>query len=139
MAVLAACGGKSDPVDEFNTTTVTLPDGYVIRAEVMRKREDMMRGMMFRNSLAGDRGMLFVHGSPGKYTYYMYQVKIPLDIIWLDSRHKVVELSENTPPCKTKASQCPLYGGNQEALIALELPGGGAKKHGIRPGVTIEF
>jgi len=69
----------------------------------------------------------------------MYQVKIPLDIVWLDSRNRVVEVSENTPPCKTKASQCPLYGGNHDAVIVLELPGGGAKKHGIKPGATIDF
>jgi uncharacterized membrane protein (UPF0127 family) len=136
---VTGCSSKSDAVDEFNTTRVTLPDGTVIRAEVMRRQEDMMRGMMFRDSLPEDRGMLFIHGSPGKYTYYMYQVKVPLDIIWLDSRKNVVEISENTPPCKTNASQCPLYGGTKEALVVLELAGGAAKKHGIRPGTRIDF
>jgi uncharacterized membrane protein (UPF0127 family) len=139
FTLLAACGMKPDPLDEFNTTKVTLPDGAVIRAEVLRRQEDIMRGMMFRDSLAEDRGMLFIHGSPGKYKYYMYQVKIPLDIIWLDSRNTVVEMSENTPPCTTKASECPLYGGNHDALIVLELAGGNARKHGIKPGATINF
>jgi uncharacterized protein len=139
LAVLAGCGGNSDAVDEFNTVKVTLPDGAVIRAEVMRNEVDMRRGMMFRDSLAENRGMLFIHGSPGKYTYYMYQVKILLDIIWIDSRNNVVEVSENTPPCTTKASECPVYGGKHDALAVLELAGGVARKHGVKPGATIIF
>jgi uncharacterized protein len=126
-------------VDEYNTTRVTLPDGAVIRAEVMRREEDMRRGMMFRDSLPENRGMLFIHGNTGKYTYFMYQVKLPLDIIWLDSGKNVVEISENTPTCTTNASQCPVYGGTKDALIVLELAAGSAKKHGIRPGTRIDF
>jgi uncharacterized membrane protein (UPF0127 family) len=139
LALLAGCGPGSDAVDEFNTMRVRLPDGAVIRAEVMRTEQDMRRGMMFRDSLAPNRGMLFIHGSPGKYPYWMYQVKIPLDIIWLDSRRRVVEISENTPPCTTKSSECPSYGGTQEALVVLELAGGVARKHGIQTGATIDF
>jgi uncharacterized membrane protein (UPF0127 family) len=139
FVLLAACGSNTDAVDEFNTRKVTLPDGTVIRAEVMRNEKDMMRGMMFRDSLPEDRGMLFIHGSPGKYTYYMYQVKIPLDIIWMDARNTVVEISENTPPCTTNASACPRYGGTKDALVVLELPGGGARKHNIQVGSRIEF
>ena len=139
LALLAGCGTNSDAVDEFNTTKVTLPDGFVIRAEVMRNEVDMRRGMMFRDSVPVDRGMLFIHGSPGKHTYYMYQVKIPLDIIWLDPRNNVVEISENTPPCTTKASECPVYGGKHDALVVLELAGGVARKHGVKPGATIQF
>jgi uncharacterized membrane protein (UPF0127 family) len=140
LVMLAGCSPGSDAIDEFNTTRVRLPDGAVVRAEVMRTEQDMRRGMMFRESLAPNRGMLFIHGSPGKYPYWMYQVKVPLDIIWLDSRKRVVEISENTPPCTTaEASQCPNYGGNHEALIVLELAGGVARKHGIQTGATIDF
>ena len=126
-------------MDEFSTTKVRLPDGTVIRAEVMRKDVDMMRGMMFRESLPEDRGMLFIHGSPGKYQYYMYKVKIPLDIVWMDARKNVVEIAENAQPCTTAASQCPKYGGTKEALIILELAGGAAKKHGVQVGARIDF
>jgi uncharacterized membrane protein (UPF0127 family) len=69
----------------------------------------------------------------------MYQVKIPLDIIWMDGRNNVVEISESTPPCTTNASACPTYGGTKDALVVLELAGGAARKHGIRPGVRIDF
>jgi hypothetical protein len=90
---LAGCGDKPVTLEEYQTQVVTLPDGAKIRAEVMTHPTDMMRGMMFRDSLPEDRGMLFIHGSPGPYPYWMYQVKIPLDIIWMSSEQRIVEIT----------------------------------------------
>jgi uncharacterized membrane protein (UPF0127 family) len=126
-------------LEEFGTRVVTLPDGQRIRAEVMMRPEDMMRGMMFRDSLAPNRGMLFIHDRPGEYTYWMYQVRIPLDIIWMDKNRRIVEMSPNTPPCKTKASQCPSYGGHKEAMMVLELAAGSIEKHHLRVGDVLDF
>ena len=65
----------------------------------------------------------------------MYQVKIPLDMVWMDKNRRVVEMAENVPPCKTaKASECPTYGGERLSMFVLELPAGYARKHGIREG-----
>ncbi len=141
LALLALSSCRSEPtvVDDLNTRTVILPGGQKIRVEVMTHPTDMMRGMMFRDSLAPDRGMLFVHGSPGNYPYWMYQVRIPLDIIWLDEKRRIVEISPDTPPCQKKASECPSYGGNQKALFVLELAGGMAAKYGLKLGDTLIF
>ena len=63
----------------------------------------------------------------------MYQVRIPLDIIWMDRYRAIVEIAANAPPCKTVASQCPHYGGNSErAQYVLELAGGMAAKYGLK-------
>lgn len=136
---LGACGEPPVKLEDYNTRPVRLPNGAVIRAEVMFRPEDMVRGMMYRDSLAPDRGMLFLHGEPGRYSYWMYQVKIPLDLIWLDADKRIVEMSPNTPPCRSKASQCPQYGGNQEALYVLELAAGSIEKHGLKLGSRLEF
>lgn len=136
---LGSCGEPAARLEDYNTRPVRLPDGAVIRAEVMYRPEDMMRGMMFRESLAEDRGMLFVHGEPGLYSYWMYQVKIPLDLIWLDADKRIVEMSPNAPPCRAKASQCPQYGGNQKALYVLELAAGSIEKHGLKLGSRLDF
>lgn len=138
LLALAGCGNKQ-AIEEYYTQTVTLPNGKEIRAEVVIDRMDIMRGLMFRDSLAPDRGMLFVHGRPDKYTYWMYQVKIPLDIIWMDANRRIVEISANTPPCQTQASKCPHYGGNENALFVLELAGGVAAKHGLQLGDQLTF
>lgn len=108
-------------------------------AEVMRNEKDMYRGMMFRDELKPNRGMLFIHGSEGPYKYWMYQVRIPLDIIWLSSSRRVVEIAANAQPCKTNANDCPQYGGNAPAQFILELPGGAAGKHGLKTGDVVSF
>ena len=141
LSILASACGRSPEAElqEFNTRPVILPDGTRIQAEVVTHQIDMARGLMFRDSLPEGRGMLFVHGSPAKYSYWMYQVKIPLDIIWMDGRGRIVEVVENAPPCDKPSSQCPNFGGTQDALVVLELPGGSARRHGVATGEFIKF
>ncbi len=139
LLLAAGCGTKPVTVEEYQTQIITFPNGKKIRAEVMIDPTDLMKGMMFRDSLAPDRGMLFVHAQAGKHTYWMYQVRIPLDIIWMDSSRRIVEWSLNTPPCATKASECPSYGGREDSRYVLELAGGMAEKYGLRIGDTLTF
>jgi uncharacterized membrane protein (UPF0127 family) len=139
VLLLIDCGEKQSAVDDFHTREVTLPRGQVIKAETMIDRLDLMRGMMFRQSLAADHGMLFVHAQPGRYSYWMYQTLIPLDMIWLDSGRNVVEIVENAQPCQTQASKCPQYGGHETASYVLELAGGMARKYGLKAGETIQW
>ena len=142
LLLFPVCGCRKETVtiDEFHSREVKLPDGGKLRAEVMYNPADMMRGMMFRDSLAADRGMLFIHTTPGKYSYWMYQVKIPLDIIWMDRNRRIVEISANTPPCRSVSSkECPHYGGSKDALFVLELAGGVAARHGLNVGDMLQF
>jgi uncharacterized membrane protein (UPF0127 family) len=133
------CGPPTVGLNELNMRTVKLPNGQTIRAEVEMDAIDMEKGMMFRDSLERGHGMLFVHEKPGLYPYWMYQCKISLDMMWMDTNHHIVEISADTPPCKTKASECPTYGGHQEAQFVLELGGGEAKRLGLHVGDTLEF
>ena len=138
--VIAACQREeTKSVEQFYLRPVILPDGTTVHAEVNTQKADMGRGMMFRDSFPEGRGMLFIHGTPGLYPYWMYQTKVPLDIIWMDRAGRVVEISENTPPCTTKASECPNYGGTKEATVVLELPGGSGRRHGVALGEVIRF
>ena len=133
------CGPPTVGLDELRMRTVKLPNGQQIRAEAEIDPTDMQKGMMFRDSLARGRGMLFIHQTPGLNPYWMYQVRIPLDIIWMDSSHRIVEISADTPPCQTKASLCPNYGGHQTAQFVLELGGGEARRFGLSVGQALQF
>ncbi len=137
--ILAGCGSKPTALDDYGTRLVTFPNRKQVRAEVMIDPQDLARGMMFRDSLAPDRGMLFFHREPGNYPYWMYNVRIPLDMIWMTSDHHVVEIVANVPPCKSGPSDCPNYGGHVRAQYVLELAGGMAAKYGLKDGDTLEF
>jgi uncharacterized membrane protein (UPF0127 family) len=122
-----------------DTCTVTLPDGFTVAAEVKFTPEDMKRGMMYRSDLPSGHGMLFVHGAMGRHPYWMANCKIPLDIIWIDMSHKVVEISHDTPPCPSGGKNCPLYGGRKASAFGLELGAGEAARHSVTIGSTIHF
>ncbi len=137
-AWILSAGCQSSPSAGPGERVVTLPDGTAIVAEVRIRPEDMARGMMYRDSLPEGRGMLFLHTAPGRYPYWMHNVKIPLDIIWIDASGRVVEISARTPPCDGRpAEECPSYGGSEPSQTVLELAAGAAERHGIRPGVQI--
>ena len=136
--LLSSCGPQS--TDNLNTVEVTFPNGKTVVAETMLRDVDQMRGMMFRESLAKDRGMLFVHPADDNHPYWMYQVRIPLDIIWMDHDRRIVEISANTPACPSKsARECPNFGGHEKSRYVLELAGGGAALYGLRVGEKLSF
>ena len=119
---------------------VTMPNGSKVYAEMAIEYAEMVRGLMFRDSLAPDRGMLFLHNKMGKYPYWMYQVRIPLDIIWMNSDKQVVEVLANVPPCPSaKSSECPTHGGTRDAQFVLELAAGMAAKYGVVVGTKVDF
>jgi uncharacterized protein len=123
----------------LSTREVRLPNGTKIMTEIKATEQDRAQGMMFRDSLAADRGMLFVHERPGQYGYWMFNCRIPLDIIWLDSSKTIVEMSPDTPPCKTDAPQCPSYGGTKTSQFVVELQAGSIAHHGLTVGAKIDF
>lgn len=139
MLLSAGCGGDK-PVQDATIQRIKLPDGSIVQCEVVYRPEDMARGMMFRDSLPSGRGMLFLHTQPSKTQYWMYQVKIPLDIIWMNKDHRIVEMSLNTPPCPSKLPrECPSYGGNAVYQVVLEIAGGEAAKHNLKVGDVLDF
>jgi uncharacterized membrane protein (UPF0127 family) len=138
-AFLAGCG-DSRVTDEIGLTAVTFPNGARINAETMRSDIELLKGLMFRDSMPPKRGMLFVHPEENIFHYWMYQTKIPLDIIWMDHDRRIVEMSMDTPPCKsTSAKECPNFGGNFKSKYVLEVNAGVAKENGLKVGDTLEF
>ena len=140
LVFLLGCAQENSGVlEDLTQRNVTLPDGRLIRAEVMIKPADMERGMMYRDSLPQGHGVLFVHNKLGPYRYWMNNVKIPLDIIFMDDAKRIVEIAADTPPCTSKPSECPLYGGHHMEMFVLELAGGEARRFSLREGQTLTF
>jgi uncharacterized membrane protein (UPF0127 family) len=138
-AFFAAGCSSSNITDELDLTQVTFPNGVKINAETMRSNVELMRGLMFRESLAPGRGMLFIHPKEDTFRYWMYQTKIPLDMIWMDNDRRIVEMSLDTPPCGSSAKDCPNYGGNFKSRYVLEVNAGIARKNGLKTGDTLDF
>lgn len=140
FAALAGCGPDSaSSIKDLNTRIVMLPDSTKFRAELVTAEADLMRGLKYRDSLDQDAAMLFAYGKPGFYRYWMFEVKFPIDIIWLDRDRRIVQVVHKAPPCAGPDVKCPLYGGDFEALYVVEFNAGTAMKHNLKPGMVIDF
>jgi uncharacterized membrane protein (UPF0127 family) len=141
LVSLAGCGGGNNVVDEVGVRIVTFPNGGKVRAEVMINQDDLMRGMMYRDSLPAGRGMLFIHPKPAPQTYWMFRVRIPLDIVFMDANQRIVYIEVNAPPCEKEAKDCPQYGPKPPRPVqyVLELGGGQASRYGLKTGDLLRF
>ncbi len=116
---------------------LTLPSGKVLQVEVMISDEDRAMGLMFRPSLAPDRGMLFLFDRPDFHGIWMKNCKFPIDIVWLDEEKKVVDVKEGAPPCK--ADPCPVYQPMRRASWVIEMTSGQARREKVVRGAAVSF
>lgn len=118
---------------------VKTPGGAIIYAELADTTEKRARGLMFRNSLAQDRGMLFTFAEPKPWTFWMKNTKVPLDIIWLDRKKRIVHIERNVPICTRTDDSCPQYQPTEDAMYVLEIAGGMADTLKLQRGATLQF
>jgi len=64
------------------------PNGRVVTAEIAKTEEERARGLMFRDRLGENEGMLFIFEEPDFYSFWMKNMKFPIDIIWLSEEKK---------------------------------------------------
>jgi uncharacterized membrane protein (UPF0127 family) len=99
--------------------------------------EEISRGLMFREHLDPDKGMLFIYKYEGVHYFWMKNTLIPLDMVWINSNREVISISNDVQPCQT--SQCPLISPEQKVQYVLELNGGTSDKIGLAIGDKITF
>ena len=114
------------------TATVTFAGGVQVQAEIVDTPETIERGLMFRKSLGPNEGMLFMFEHSGFYPFWMKNTLIPLDIIWIDERWRVVSVAESVPPCR--ADPCPTYPPAGNARYVVEVAAGFARTHRVARG-----
>src|SRR4029078_1297165 len=88
----------------------------------------MEQGLMFRRSMAPDAGMIFDFKTPSMATMWMKNTLIPLDMLFVDARARIVNIHERAVPgsLDTIAAAAPVR-------AVVELNGGTAARRGIRP------
>jgi uncharacterized membrane protein (UPF0127 family) len=116
---------------------IILPDRSAVIVEVASDDETRQQGLMYRDHMADDRGMIFLFPQAGEYPFWMKNTLIPLDMIWMDADHRIVHIAHDVPPCK--ADPCPNYPPNAKATSVLELAAGVAAKHHLHDGDVLRF
>ena len=111
---------------------VTLQAGmHLIRAEVAADPQSQMTGLMFRESLQPNHGMLFVYPQKAGHCFWMRNTLIALSIAFIDEDGSIVNIEDMAP--KTETSHCP----KRPVRFALEMEQGWFARRGIAPGSQI--
>jgi uncharacterized membrane protein (UPF0127 family) len=108
----------------------------VVQAEVADSTLKQVVGLMFRTHLDEDSGMIFSYDNAAIRSFWMRNTRIPLDIIFLDSNRKILNV-EQGEPCKT--SHCRRYRSVGPARFVLEINRNVGQSLGLKPGDEIEF
>ncbi len=103
-----------------------------IEAEVADEDSERMQGLMYREELPENGGMLFVYAAPEELKFWMKNTKIPLSIAFIDADTRIVRIADLEPHDLESTSS------GQAALYALEMQRGWFDKHGITEGSTVE-
>ena len=135
----AECPPDPEPNQKLPIAEVTFPDAPNtprVEVELAKTPHDIERGLMYRRSMADDRGMLFKLDGRREHTFWMHNTCIPLDMLFIDDDGVIVGIVEGAAPLTetTRSVGCP-------SVFVLEVNGGWARKRGVLPGqkLTIPF
>lgn len=116
--------------------SVSVADGRSVpfRVEIARTEPEREQGLMYREHLAPDAGMLFIFERPAPLTFWMKNTFIPLDMIFIGADRRVVGVVENAEPRTLIARRVAGL-----SRYVLEINGGLSAKLGIQTGAVVGF
>jgi len=135
--VLKAIQEASPTNNRYLKAKVTVK-GFELNADIPITGEQMSKGLAVKNQLKENEAMLFVFEKPDRHSFWMNDMKFPIDIFWLDSNGKVVYIKENMQPC-ISTILCIFYTPNTDSQYVLETVAGFTQRHNVSVGTNIDF
>jgi uncharacterized membrane protein (UPF0127 family) len=133
-----ACAGCTVKIENL-TQNLTLPTTYrvtvgnkTVYAEAANTPAKWEMGLMNRAYLNEDAGMLFIFPIQQQQTFWMKNMRIPLDIVFITADNHVLEIYASVPPCTSEP--CAQYTSSAPIKYALEVNSGFCARNGIASG-----
>ena len=125
------------PFRADGTVTISNPQGeqlYQGTIEIASTDQQREQGLMYRDSLGADQGMLFVFPAEAPQAFWMKNTRMALDILYIGANGTIVSIAENARPYDETSlpSQAP-------AQYVLEIPGGMCAARGIQVGDSVSW
>lgn len=134
-APVAPTEGSARPPAAGPIVYVSAPSGELaVSVEVVSKPAQLQRGLMYREHLPLDGGMLFLMGEEADHSFYMRNTLIPLDIIFIGRDFTIAGIVQNAEP-KTET----LRRVGKPSLYVLEVNGGWTAAHQVGAGTKVRF
>lgn len=118
---------------EQNETALVSVGGKNLTAALSTTPKSQSEGLAIKDSINQNEGMLFIFESPQKYSFWMKDMKFPIDILWMDSSGKIVHIEKNLQPC-IFLLPCPSYSPPEDSLYVLEVISNFTNKFDINIG-----
>ena len=116
-------------------TKVCVKDACV-QAEIADTLTQRDEGLMYRTELAEGRGMLFIFEIEDIYSFWMKNMQIPLDMIWINGDNVIVDIKAKVPPC---TDACDSLTPANKAKYVLEVSSGFCERHSIVIGDRVDL
>ncbi len=129
-ALLLLVGASALAQQRFPVTKLSA-GMHVIQAEVAANDPQRQQGLMFREKMEGNTGMVFVFDQPSKQCMWMKNTPLPLSVAFLDEKGAVINVEDMQP--HSLESHC----SKKPAKYALEMNVGWFKQRNIKPGIVI--
>lgn len=129
LAAGAAADAASISFEESLLTIDAAEDQFEFQVELAVSPAQRSQGLMFRESLDEDRGMLFDFGRPQRASMWMRNTYVALDMLFIDADGRITQIAANTQPLSDA-----VIASREPVRAVLELKGGISAKLGIEPG-----
>lgn len=123
--------------DNVSSSSVKIKD-LIINVDLAKTPEQITKGLSIKNTLSENEGMLFIFDAPKKYSFWMKDMKFPIDMIWISSDNKIVHIEKNLQPC-TFFLFCTSYSPHANSKYVLEVPSNYTTKNNIIVGDRVDF
>ena len=120
---------------EYKTVKVKV-GYYTVTADIADSIPKKTKGLMGRKSLPEDKGMLFTFRDNDKPSFWMMNMSIPIDMIWISSDGKVTYIAKDAQPCLVN---CKLYSPDKESKYVLEVASNFTDRHNVKMGTKVEI
>lgn len=130
-ALTAALPALAQQQVQFKTATLSAGI-HLIKAEVAANEHEREQGLMFREKMGPNEGMVFLFGAPAGVCMWMKNTLLPLSVAFIDANGKIVNIEDMQP--QTMDSHC----AKKAVVYALEMNLGWFKQKNLRPGTVID-
>lgn len=119
-------------------STKVFVNGQTISVMVAKTDKEKQVGLSGRNKIGENQGMLFIFDTPNYYSFWMKEMKFPIDIIYING-NKIITVVENAKPPLSANDNLAIYQPSEKSDKVLELNAGSADKLKIKTGAVVEI
>lgn len=118
---------------------VVMPNGTVVSVEIAATDAEKAQGLMFRESMPRNAGMVFPFDGLEIRPFWMKNCHFPLDLVYATKDGTVVEVIKALPPCPPDPAPCPNTAPKEKSDTVLEVNAGVADASGAVPGAKLKW